>query len=378
MSAHHRPRLIGGLVGDIQRTPSAQVKYGLLFEAIARRFELIEVYDASLHGTARILNALRMFHPNQQRWRQRFYKNLPAFRTRSQLAASHFANKQADVILQVGVLFDAQWGAPQIPSVIYTDYTAVMAAKRPESGRVPFTEAENEAWIQLECEAFLRASAICTRSEVTRQSIIQDYGIEPEKVTSIGGGINFEELPPAIDRSQNEQPTALFIGKDFYRKGGDILVKAFAIARQQIPNARLLLVTGETMPPDLPLDGVEVIPSTWDRSVIARLYARSDVFVLPSRLETWGDVLLEAMAFGLPCIGVAGEAMEEIIVSEQHGLVVPPKDVEALAAALICLLGNRALRLDWGEAARQRVASHFTWDAVIDRLFPIVEEVIAR
>ncbi|RME88071.1 MAG: glycosyltransferase [Anaerolineae bacterium] len=84
--------------------------------------------------------------------------------------------------------------------------------------------------------------------------------------------------------------------------------------------------------------------------------------------ETWGDVLLEAMAFGLPCVGVFGQAMEEIIRHEETGLLVPPEDSDALAKALARLLSQPALRQRMGEAARQRVAREFTWARVVERI----------
>ena len=99
-------------------------------------------------------------------------------------------------------------------------------------------------------------------------------------------------------RTQKEKPTALFIGQDFHRKGGDLLLSAFAQVRQHVPQARLLCLTKGPIPAELPLDGVEVFEAEWDRDLVKQLYHQADLFVLPSRLETWGDVLLEAMAYG--------------------------------------------------------------------------------
>ena len=84
------------------------------------------------------------------------------------------------------------------------------------------------------------------------------------------------------------------------------------------------------------------------------------------------DVLLEAMAFGVPCVGVAGEAMEEIIVPEETGAIVPPENVDALAAQLVRVLRDRALGARWGLAARARVEQNYTWDRVVERLYPFL------
>jgi glycosyltransferase involved in cell wall biosynthesis len=373
--SQRRPRVVGVLVGDIIREPGARTKYGLLFEALARRISVAGVHDATLGGVERLLNALRVAHPNRQVWRERFYQNVPAFGHRSRRAAAYLRSMrhQAEVVLQIGVLFDAGWEVGGLPNVIYTDYTACLAARRPAAGRSPFSPRHREQWIALEGRTLRRAAHVYTRSQFVRAAIMADYGLAPERVTAIGGGVNIAPLPEPGLRTGSSAPSALFIGKDFYRKGGDLVLLAFARARTHLPRARLTMVTEGPIPPDLPLEGVELVRPTWDRMAIVGHYRRADVFVLPSRLETWGDVLLEAMAFGLPCLGVRGEAMAEIISDEETGIIVPPDDVDALAAALVRLLGDEGLRLRLGRAARMKVGTAYTWERVVDRMVPGLE-----
>jgi glycosyltransferase involved in cell wall biosynthesis len=363
------------VVGDVAREAGARTKYGLFFEALSQRFSLAGVYDATLRGLPRLLNAARVFHPNPSRWKERFYQNVPAFAARSRRAAAHFQARraEADVIVQVGVLFDARWTPSSLPSVIYTDYTARLAAQNRWQGRSPFTPAQRDQWIELERQAFARATHVCTRGQFVRDSIVNDYGLPPEKVTAIGGGVNFEPLPALPERAGRDAPTVLFIGKELYRKGGDILLRAFVRARERCPSAKLLMVTADPLPADLPQAGVEVIAPTWERAAIADLYRRAEVFVLPSRLETWGDVLLEAMAYGVPCVGAAGQAMEEIIEHERTGLVTPADDDEALASALGALLTDAPRRAEFGRAARQKVEKQYTWARIVERLAPVIE-----
>lgn len=372
-----RLRIAGALVGDIQHDPNAKIKYGHFFAALAEHFSVVEIFDANLYGVQRYLNALRTFHPDQQQWRERFYKNVAAFRLRSQRANRHFQTLagQIDMIVQVGVLFDARWRSQTPPSVIYVDYTAQLAAQRPSAGRSPFTPRQRQTWLGLERNTFLKASHICTRSEMVRQSILHDYGIAPQKVTAIGGGVNLAQLPEPVAWQPTQSPTVLFIGKELYRKGGDILLEAFAKARRVVPGARLKMLTKGTIPDHLPGEGIEIIPPTWDRPAITSLYRAADVFVLPSRLETWGDVLLEAMSFGLPCIGVTGQAMEEIIEHESSGLLVQAGDVDELAGSLVRLLTDADLRRQMGQQARLKIEKEFTWSDVAQRLSYYVNHV---
>ena len=87
-------------------------------------------------------------------------------------------------------------------------------------------------------------------------------------------------------------------------------------------------------------------------SVIARLYCEADFLVLPSRQETWGDVILEAAAYGVPSIGTYGQAMEEIIQDGETGLLVPMDDIEQLANALDSLLSDPNLRIEMGSESQ--------------------------
>lgn len=363
-------------MGDITREPDAYIKYGYLLKAVNQIFPLVGSVNAKLQGLPRLVNALLTIHPNQKQWRARFYHNEFAFRARSRRVATYLKSmdNQIDVILQIGGMFDANWnGLAKTPNIIYTDYTAHLSAQKPEAGRSPFISQQQKRWITLERQALARATHVCTRSKFVRDSIITDYNIPPERVTAIGGGINFVALPELTLPKSNDKPLALFIGRDFYRKGGDILLRAFALVRSQIPEARLLVSTKDPIPSDLPLEGVELVDSEWNQATIEALYRQANVFVLPSRLETWGDVLLEAMSYGLPCIGVSSEAMPEIIENEVTGLIVPPENIEALAAALIRLFTNTQLCHQWGQAARQRVEQLYTWDRVVERLSPFIE-----
>jgi len=372
----HSTRVVAAMVGSIETNPQQRVKFGNFFAALERRFPLT-IYDASLKGLPRLVNALVAYHPNRKRWMRRFYRNVPAFRACSRQAANYFCslNGTADVVLQVGGSFDVGEDGHPLPHLIYTDYTAHLLAQKPEVDRSPFSPRELEQWLALERLSFQRSHHVCIRSRTVRASLIADYGVVPERITVVGGGVNFSDLPEVNEQLDVRSPTALFIGKEFYRKGGDLLLRAFAETRRQVPNARLLMLTGDPIPLEFSLEGVEVFRPTWERPTIEALYRKADTFVLPSRLETWGDVLLEAMAYGMPCIGATGQAMQEIIEDGKTGLLVPNNDVEALTAALTRLLANKELSRQWGMAARRKVEAEFTWDRVVDRLAPVIETV---
>jgi glycosyltransferase involved in cell wall biosynthesis len=371
-----RVRVACTAVGDLAADPGLAAKHSDLLAALARRTGLADVLDVSPRGTARLVMAGRTWRPGHRRWHERFHQNVAAFGARSRRASALLGrlSGRADVVLQLGCLFDSRLDPGTAPSVIYTDYTMRLAAERRASGRAPLSARELRRWIELERRAYGSAAHVLTRGAQARDSIVEDYGIHPARVTAIGGGLNFPEVPQPRPRCPADgAPTVLFVGKDLRRKGGDLVLEAFARAREKVPAARLLLLTAGERPRGVDLTGVEFVRPTWDRAAVATLYRGAAVFAMPSRCETWGDSLIEAMAFGLPCVGVADEAMPEIVEDGRTGLLVPPGDAAALAAALERLLADATLRRQLGDAGRDRVTQRFTWDAVVGRMLPFLE-----
>jgi D-inositol-3-phosphate glycosyltransferase len=103
-------------------------------------------------------------------------------------------------------------------------------------------------------------------------------------------------------------------------------------------------------------------------------YALADICVVPSRVETFGLVALEAQAQGTPVIATRAGGLPEVIADGETGLLVSSRDSDELAAALALLLGDEAMRHTMGEAARQR-ARLFGWPRMVDRLLSIYSRV---
>lgn len=368
----NRLRVAAVLVGDIQRMPDMRVKYGAFFDALEHRFDVVDIHNANLHGLARYWNAFWTFHPSVAVWKEHFFKNVPAFKSRSLRTMAHLKTlkSRADVVLQIGALLNAGCGKDCLPLVLYTDNTTRITSRRPDGGRLALSKQETERWVGHERTLYQGASHIAVRASLVQASLIEEYGVDAGRISVVGGGVNFSPLPAPVNRSPDSPPTVLFIGEGFHRKGGDLLLRAFAQARLHVPQARLRLVTRGPIPMGYSLENVDVFPPSWDREEIAAHYRHADIFVLPSRLETWGDVLLEAMAFGLPCVGVRGQAMEDIIQHEATGLLVDQSQTNDLAGALIRLLSQPAMRQRMGQTARALVESEFTWNRVVDRLEP--------
>ena len=116
---------------------------------------------------------------------------------------------------------------------------------------------------------------------------------------------------------------------------------------------------------------------TGHRSDARALLAGLDVFVLPSRIEGMPIVVLEAMAAGKPVVATAVGGTPELVVDGETGILVPPRDPEALAEALGALLDDPERSRRLGEAGRARVLERFSEEAMTRRILEVYDELVA-
>lgn len=156
----------------------------------------------------------------------------------------------------------------------------------------------------------------------------------------------------------------VYVGRIAAEKNLPVLLHAFA----RLPdNVRLALVGDGPLLPQLRrlLPPGVILAGERHGADLSRWYASADVFAFPSRSETFGNVLLEAQASGLPCVGFDCEAVNERITSECDGLLV--RDAADLAPALARLCADAALRQSMGDAARRKAEAQ-SWPAIFDGL----------
>jgi glycosyltransferase involved in cell wall biosynthesis len=225
--------------------------------------------------------------------------------------------------------------------------------------------------VALERATYQGAAFLFPRSEFLRRSLIDDYGCDPERVIRVGGGANL--VPASLEGKAYGGRIALFVGSDFERKGGLTLLEAWQLVVHMLPNAQLWIV-GPKRPVGPPRRGVRWLGHLGDRRALARLYAKATLFVLPSRFEPWGHVFFEAMAHGLPCIGSSHGATPEIVRDGHTGLLVPAEQPDQLALALFTLLQNEELAAEMGRRAYGETLHGHTWDAVVRRMGPFIEQ----
>jgi len=332
-----------------------------------------------------LLIAAREFSLNRSRWRARYRFGHLAHQIRSTIARRALASlrEEVDLVFQIGATF-APPSAGRIPYVVYCDWNMSLSIRNSANnlsatGGLSTDEADRVNRTQQ--SIYTGSARIFTISERLRESFIEDYQILPDRVVRAYAGANLDlsSIPLRPREDNNDCPTILFIGKEFERKGGDVLLRTFQSVRQKVPNARLLIIGPTNL--DVHEAGVEVIgslskkiPAEYQRLIGA--FCESSVFCLPSRLDPFPNVVREAMFYSLPCVTTDIWAMPEMVVDGETGFTVPVDDHVLLAERLVQILSDDTLARNMGIAGRKRADDMFTWAASAKIMHEHIQQIV--
>ena len=279
---------------------------------------------------------------------------------------------------QVPTVLAADW-LYRVPTVISVDATPRQYDQLGElyehrrEGRI----VEAAKW-RANRACFRRAAHVVAWSAWTKQGLVDEYDVDPDKVSVIPPGV-MRSLWASPPRSEHEGPVRiLFVGGAWQRKGGDLLLDAFHDLRSALgpdgtgPAVELHVVT------NTPLEhapGLVVHPGLAANSPdLIELYRSADVFCLPTRADTHAIVLSEAAAAGLPLVSTAIAGLPEVVRDGETGLIVPADDLSALVHALRRLVESPELRRRLGGGASALAARDLDAERNTRRLVEIVAE----
>lgn len=185
----------------------------------------------------------------------------------------------------------------------------------------------------------------------------------------------------SIDRfcNEGEQKVVLFVGYPFHTKGVDVLIRAFDSISADYPDWRLVLLGHELGEEAKKWSGnprITVLRAV-SNSELAPVMNKAGIFVLPSRSEAMGRVLLEAAAAAKPRIGSRVGGIPTVIEHGKDGLLFEKEDVEGLATQLRTLMESELLRRQLGSAARRRIESEFSTEAYLRHMDDLVSGAFA-
>lgn len=228
--------------------------------------------------------------------------------------------------------------------------------------------------------ALQRVDRVFTVSESLRQ-VALSLGIAPDKVRVIGNGVDIERFR-AVPRAEARAALGLGAGAQVLitvgglveRKGFHRVMAALPALRRVFPDLHYLVVGGPSPEGDwtdrlqalsrsLQLDDCVHFLGPVAAADLHRVLSAADVFALSTRNEGWANVLLEAMACGLPVVATDVGGNREVVCSPALGAIVPFDDEPALVNAL-----EDALRRPWDRAALRAYAEANTWDRRVDDL----------
>jgi glycosyltransferase involved in cell wall biosynthesis len=202
------------------------------------------------------------------------------------------------------------------------------------------------------------------------QSLARRFAPEME-IAVIPNGVDAQAFHPAVTARDPSRPVQLlFVGRVVFQKGLDVLLRALAMLPSALDFRLEIIGDGDQREPlaaEIRRLGLEqkITFSGWcDRAAIAERYRQADVFVFPSRDEGMPNVVLEAMASGLPVVATAIAGNEDLVREGENGCLVPPEDASTLAAALTRLIERPDLRQAMGRASRAIVEREYTWPRV--------------
>jgi glycosyltransferase involved in cell wall biosynthesis/GT2 family glycosyltransferase len=248
-------------------------------------------------------------------------------------------------------------------------------------------------------EAVMRgAHAVRAISHAIRRDIEQAYGFAFDPAAAMVIPLGMPDTAAGTDApappGRDAAIEVLFVGRLEARKGIDVLLAALEHVLAADPAVRVRILGDNTIPRPGErtsyLDawreqgqlrrwaGRVVFEGRVDDATLRTAYRACDLFVAPSRFESFGLVFLEAMREGKPVIGCHAGGMPEVVADGVNGILVPPGDSDALAAAILRLAADAPLRAAMGAAGRARFLARFSAQRMAQASLPLFDLARAR
>jgi teichuronic acid biosynthesis glycosyltransferase TuaC len=248
-----------------------------------------------------------------------------------------------------------------------------------------YTISKNEACRRNEFKVLGYSDSIITVSNKLKNIIKEESFID--KVTVINNGINPEEfeVDEDIECEFDSSRTLLSVSGLIKTKGIDINLRAVSKLKEKYPDIKYYIIgSGEEenylrrLTEELNLVNNVIFLGRLPHKEVMKYMAKAGVLVLPSWLEGFGIVYIEAMAHGLPVIAVRGQGIEDVIIDGENGFLVEPKNVDDVVRVLSCILDNPDKAKDVGLRAKEIVLNNFTWLRNAEKTINIYENLIRK
>ena len=242
-----------------------------------------------------------------------------------------------------------------------------------------------------------RVDHVVAISEIIRQNVLATHPISADHVSVVHHGVDLSRFEP----NENERASARqelgftpehlvlgIIGRLQVSKGYLEFLEMARRLRPELPQARYLLIgeasRGETSAAQMILGKIrdwqvdDIVYPLGFRRDIPRLLNAMDIFVFPSHAEAFGLVLIEAMATAKPVVSSDCDGVLDIVRDRETGLLTPPRNVDALCAAVRMLARDPAQRLAMARQAREHVLKFFALEQMLENLEAVYKRVLSK
>lgn len=244
-------------------------------------------------------------------------------------------------------------------------------------------QGSNEAIHRIEKESLKQADGIIAVSNFTKQKIVDEYNINPNKIEVVHNGVDecdYQEVPERLlELKQNGQKIVLFAGRITIQKGPEYFIRAAKRVLEHKPNTIFLITGSGDMERQMIYEAVNLGIS--DRVIftgflrgddLLAVYRAADLFVMPSISEPFGLAPLEAIIAGAPVLISKQSGVSEVLT---HALKVDFWDIDDMANKILGVISHRSLReVLWGNSRKEIKA--ITWDAASKKCIDYYTKVL--
>lgn len=217
--------------------------------------------------------------------------------------------------------------------------------------------------------AAIKSDCLITYSSFSKRLVKDGIGDQYNKtVHEISPGVDSSWFNVVVQKKKNIS-NLLYFGRVEHEKGIDILIKAFAALLQEFSSLKLHVIGegnylsfSKKMCRELGIRNHIIFYGWKEKQEIQKIMSNCDLCILPSRIESFGLTIAEAMAGGIPVVSTKAGAVPEIIQDGKTGILAPPDDIKALKKAMIYALENRNEMQKRAKAAQEMVKKTFSWD----------------
>jgi glycosyltransferase involved in cell wall biosynthesis len=354
-----------------------------ILRQLERRAEVIRIFPLRQH--VRYLYAGTYLHRRQRGETYRPDREPRLLRSLARQIERRARGVAADVVFAPGSHVMAELDLP-LPKIFLADATFANVCGFYDS----FTDCAPEFVAQghaMDRKALANCDAAIYPSQWAARSAIEDYGAPPSKVYVIPWGANVAPPDAATVRAQIEargfdQLRLLFVGRAWFRKGGDIVLATCEELRRRGVPLHLDLVGLPRVPVDLPPYarslGLLDKNDPRNRERLDELFAKAHVFFMPSRAENYGIVFCEAAAFGVPSVASDVGGIPTIVRDGETGFTLPSCSAPgAFADKLQIMFAHPQRYRAMALASLNDFLARLNWDVFATRLFQLMRDLVA-